>query len=64
MRSLVVVTSGVSRIRNQFRETIEINSSVLQQHGTVLIQNGETRNSDRVESTRPVLNLHDFFLRL
>ena len=40
MRSAGVVTSGVSRIRNEFWETIEINSSVLQRHGAVLSQNG------------------------
>ena len=37
IRNSVFVTLGVSRIRNEFWVTMEINSSVLQQHGAVLI---------------------------
>ena len=55
--------SGVSRIRSEFWETIEIYNSMLQQHGSVLIQNGapcccntepvlrKPRNAYRVEFT-------------
>ena len=49
------------------RETIEINGAVLIQNGAQCCNtehvSREPRNSDRVESIRPVFNLHDFFRR-